>query len=117
MSSDAEGKVILAVIAARENIRLIQPWTSGRDLEALKSDTLVRHAIERAFIAIDSSIKEIPAALLGACGIPAAMIAGFRNALAHTYEDILDERVVLTIREDLPALDASLASMLNAITK
>lgn len=117
MSSDPEGKVALAIVAARENIRLIRLWTSTRDLDALKGDTLVRYAIERAFIAIDSSIKDIPADLLAAHGVPAAMIAGFRNALAHTYEDILDERVLLTIRDDLPALDAVLAEMLEAITK
>ena len=48
-------------------------------------------------------------------GIPAGMIAGFRNALAHTYEDILDERVILTIREDLPVLDAALVAVERAL--
>lgn len=114
MSSEVRGKVALAIIAARENISLIQTWASGRDLEALKADTLVRYAIERAFIAIDSSIRDVPAELLAQHGIPAGMIAGFRNALAHTYDDILDERVILTIRDDLPALDAALAAMLDA---
>jgi len=114
MSSENHGKVALAVLAARENISLIQTWASGRDLEALKTDTLVRYAIERAFIAIDSSIRDIPTALLSEHGIPAGMIAGFRNALAHTYDDILDERVILTIRDDLPVLDAALASILDA---
>ena len=42
------------------------------------------------------------------------MIAGFRNLLAHTYDDILDERVMLTIRDDLPALDTALAQILQA---
>lgn len=115
MSSEAKGKVALAVISARENIRLIHTWASERSLDDLKSDTLVRYAIERAFIAIDSAVRDIPPTLLAVHGIPAAMIAGFRNALAHTYEDILDERVILTIREDLPGLDAALAAMLDAI--
>lgn len=53
-----------------------------------------------------------PADLLARHGVPANLIAGFRNALAHTYEDILDERVMLTIRDDLPALDAALAGIL-----
>ncbi len=74
---------------------------------------MTRYAIERAFIALDSSIKDIPVELLVEHGIPAGMIAGFRNALAHTYEDILDERVLLTIRDDLPALDAAIASILD----
>jgi len=114
MSSEAEGKVVLAILPARENIRLIQTWSSGRDLESLKADTLVRYAIERAFIVIDASIKDIPAEQLSVHGIPAGMIAGFGNALAHTYDDILDERVILTIRDDLPALDAAFATMLDA---
>jgi uncharacterized protein with HEPN domain len=111
MSSDGARKVHRAIDGARENIRLIQTWAEGRDLDALKADIVVRYAIERAFIAIASSIRDIPAALLSAHDIPAGMIAGFRNALAHTYEDILDERVILTIREDLPVLDAALGAM------
>lgn len=43
------------------------------------------------------------------------MIAGLRNALAHAYDDILDQRVILTIQQDLPALDAALASMLKSM--
>lgn len=42
------------------------------------------------------------------------MIAGFRNVLAHTYDDILDERVILTIKDDLPLLDVALAAALAA---
>jgi len=114
MSSET-GKIALAIVAARKNIGLIRSWSSGRDIEVLKADTLVRYAIERAFIAIDSSLKDIPETLLSSHDIPVGMIAGFRNALAHTYDDILDERVILTIRDDLPALDAALATMLDAI--
>jgi uncharacterized protein with HEPN domain len=115
MSSEARGKIVLAILAARENIRLIQTWSGNRDLDALKADTLLRYAIERAFIAIDSALKDVSAPLLDAHRIPAGMIAGFRNALAHTYDDVLDERVILTIREDLPALDKALAAMLDAL--
>lgn len=50
-------------------------------------------------------------------GIPAGMIAGFRNALAHTYDDILDERVILTIRNDLPELDHALGAMLKDLAE
>lgn len=117
MSFETGGKIAAAIAAARENIRLIRTWSSGRDLEALKADTLVRYAIERAFIAIDSSIKDVPVDFLSQHGIPAGMIAGFRNALAHTYDDILDERVILTIREDLPRLDAALQLMLTNLTE
>lgn len=65
-------------------------------------------------MAIDAAIRDIPAEVLAAYDIPAKMIAGFRNVLAHTYDDIVDERVMLTIRDDLPALDAALARILEA---
>ena len=82
----------------------------------MKDDRLRRYGNERAFIVIDSSVKDIPREMLAAHGIPANLIAGFRNALAHTYEDILDERVMLTIRDDLPALDLAFNRMLDVLS-
>ncbi|HRE44361.1 MAG TPA: DUF86 domain-containing protein [Terricaulis sp.] len=114
MPSELRGKITLAVIEARDNVQLIQQWAANLDLDAIKADRKTRYAIERAFIAIDAAIRDIPADVLAAHGIPAKMIAGFRNVLAHTYDDILDERVMLTIRDDLPALDAALARIIHA---
>jgi len=113
MPSEPPSKVTLAVIEARDNVRLIQEWTVGHDLDAIRADCKTRYAIERAFMAIDAAIRDIPADVLVLYGIPAKMIAGFRNALAHTYDDILDERVMLTIKDDLPMLDAALARILE----
>jgi len=112
MSSEPD-KVVLAAIEARDNVRLIREWSAGQDLDAIRADRKTRYAIERAFMAIDAAVRDIPADVLAAHGIPAKMIAGFRNALAHTYDDILDERVMLTINDDLPALDAALARILE----
>ena len=92
------GKTALAIIDARENVALIREWATGHDLEAIKSDRKTRYAIERAFMAIDAALRDIPRPMLDEYAIPANLIAGFRNALAHTYDDILDERVMLTIR-------------------
>jgi uncharacterized protein with HEPN domain len=111
MPSDAEARVARAIVEARDNIALIELWASDAKLDALRSDRKTRYAIERAFIAIDAAIRDIPAELVARYGIPATLIVGFRNALAHTYEDILDERVILTIHEDLPALDSILERM------
>ncbi len=115
MPSEPYGKAALAIIEARENIALIQTWATARDLEALKADKKTRYAIERAFMMIDAAIRDIPEPLLLAHHIPSKLITGFRNALAHTYDDILDERVVLTIREDLPSLDKALERMLGSL--
>jgi uncharacterized protein with HEPN domain len=104
---------VLAVLAARENIALIRTWASGRALEDLRSDTKVRCAIERAFIALDPALRDIPSEIVAAHELPARPVAGFRNALAHTYEDILDERVILTIDESLPELYEKLTLILE----
>ena len=110
-SSDDLARAALAILAARENLALIRSWANGRTLVDLRADTLVRYAIERAFIALDAAMRDIPRDIIDRHALPARLVAGFRNALAHTYDDILDERVILTIREDLPALDARLAEI------
>jgi uncharacterized protein with HEPN domain len=115
MRSELPGKTVLAILEVRENIRLITIWASEGDLDAIKADRKTRYAIERAFMAVDAAIRDIPRHLLDEYRVPANLIAGFRNALAHTYDDIMDERVMLTIAEDLPALDASLAQMLVSL--
>jgi uncharacterized protein with HEPN domain len=76
---------------------------------------MVRYAVERAFIALAAAMRDIPEDVVSAHQLPAAQIAGFRNALSHTYDDIIDERVILTIREDLPALDSQLAAIQLAL--
>lgn len=65
-------------------------------------------------MALDAAVRDIPAETLARHAISARMIAGFRNMLAYSYDDILDQRVVLTIRDDLPALDAAPVQMLGA---
>jgi uncharacterized protein with HEPN domain len=115
MPSDPPGRAALAVLEARENIALIRLWAGEADLDALKRDRKTRYAIERAFIAIDAALRDVPPAMLGAANVPIKLISGFRNLLAHTYDDILDERVMLTIRDDLPALDAALETLLNTL--
>lgn len=113
MPSD-NGRIQEAIVAARDNIALIRDWGADLDLDALKEDRKTRYAIERAFMALDAAVRDIPAETLAAHNIPANVIAGFRNVLAHTYDDILDDRVILTIRDDLPPLDVALRKMLEA---
>jgi len=110
-------RAVPAILAAQENIGLIRTWASGRTLEDLQSDTMVRDAIERAFIALDAALRDIPTDIVATHDLPARPVAGFRNALAHTYEDILDERVILTIDESLPELDAKLALILEQVSE
>ena len=57
----------------------------------------------------------MPPDLIDRYGIPAKLVAGFRNALARTYDDILDERVMLTIADNLPQPDAALEALLEGL--
>lgn len=114
MPSSGDRKTRRAVLTARENIRLIREWSPGT-LEAIRADLRTRYAIERAFLAIDAAVRDIPRELAAAHAIPVDKISGFRNVLAHTYEDLLDERVLLTIEDDLPSLDGALARLLDAL--
>jgi uncharacterized protein with HEPN domain len=61
---------------------------------------------------IDAAIKDIPAAVVARHNLPLELIAGFRNRLAHTYEDVIDKRIAKTIAEDLPDLDAHLIAII-----
>jgi uncharacterized protein with HEPN domain len=115
MSFDQRAATLAAIRAARQNIALIVTWAGEKTLAQLREDLILRYAVERAFIAIDAAVKDIPAQFSERFGLPVRLIAGFRNALAHAYEDIIDERVLLTIKEDLPALDAQLAEMEKAV--
>ena len=85
---------------------------TGRTHDDLRDDTMLRYAVERAFICIDAAVRDISVDLTDKHALPMRFIAGFRNRLAHSYEDIVDERIIDTIRNDLPLLDAQLAATL-----
>lgn len=111
MSSETE-RARRAVAAARRDIVCITNWAAGATLASLQADTKLRYAIERAFMTLNAAIRDIPPAAIERHGLPARSIAGLRNILAHTYDDVLDERIVSTMTDDLPALDAQLAVIL-----
>ncbi len=66
-------------------------------------------------MAIAASLRDIPTEMVDRYGLPNRAVAGFRNTLAHTYDDILDERVILTIDVDLPEMDARLKEALTSL--
>lgn len=112
MSFDAT-KSRRAAIAARNDIARIAMWMVDKTHNDLRDDTLLRYAVERAFMCIDAAIRDIPADLTYKHALPMRFIAGFRNRLAHSYEDIVDERIIDTIRDDLPLLDAQLIGIIS----
>lgn len=99
-----------ALVIARHNAVLIRDWAHGINYAGLGADIMRRYAIERAFILIAEAIKDVPLDLLqGAANhVPWRKITGLRNFLAHTYDDLPDERIMITIQKELPI-------MMNAI--
>jgi uncharacterized protein with HEPN domain len=111
MSSD--NLVEMAVASIRADIERVRIWGAGRSHEDLLVDVMRRYAIERAFIAIGEALRDIPQTLLEgqAPDIPWRQITGFRNWLAHAYDDAPDKRIIETINVDLPLLDRVLAGI------
>jgi uncharacterized protein with HEPN domain len=101
----------LAIEAARAEIARIRAWAGAFDLEELRSDQMRLYAIERAFIALAEALRDIPDDIAALSGLEIRPAIGFRNMLAHSYGDRLDARVIATIREDLPLLDATLTTL------
>lgn len=44
MSSDEDGRIIDAIVAARDNIALVREWAAGFDFQTLKADRKTRYA-------------------------------------------------------------------------
>ncbi len=112
MSSD---RIIThAIIIARHNIALVRDWARSIDYKSFGQDVMRRYAVQYAFIVIGEALKDIPRSLLEKYGpnIPWNQVIGFRNWLSHTYDDLPDPRIMGTINQDLPALDAILQKML-----
>jgi uncharacterized protein with HEPN domain len=114
MSSDKD--MPHAIITARHNIALIQQWWHGISYDDFKNDIMRRYAIQYAFISIGECIEDISRDSLLQAGpeIPWRKITGFRDWLAHTYDDLPDSRIIETI-DDLPSVDAALVKLLNIL--
>lgn len=97
---------------AKQQIVLINSWTSGLDVEAYVADELRRYAVERAFIALGEAVKDLNRLIdlqtLDPDG-PWREPARFRDFLAHDYDDqVIPDIVWATISHGLPDLARAL---------
>jgi uncharacterized protein with HEPN domain len=101
-------------LGAGENIKA---WLDGVTLEQYLDDEILRSAVERQFEivgeALSRALEENPSL---AEPLPEARgVVGFRNRLAHGYDDI-SSRVVWSIAlENLPPLLAKIRRVLKEI--
>jgi uncharacterized protein with HEPN domain len=95
----------------------ITAFVQGRDFDGYLADTMFRSAVERQFEIIGEALTQFAreAPDLGA-RIPALRPAmAMRNALIHGYRSVEDETVWLTVHENLPALRAQVAALLDEL--
>jgi len=103
-----------------ESCDAISAATAGMDLEAYKTNRLVRSSVEREFTIIGEAIAALghSAPEVFASITKARRIVDFRNQLTHEYSSISDtlvwgivERDVLVLRAECEALATGLDSV------
>jgi uncharacterized protein with HEPN domain len=102
-------------LGAGENI---EAWLDGVTLERYSDDAILRSAVERQFEIVGEALNRAleANASLGERLPEARGVVGFRNRLAHGYDDI-SSRVVWSIAlENLPPLLAKIQRVLKELT-
>lgn len=79
---------------------LIGRFTATRDLEAYRSDAMMRSAVERQL------------GIIGEAHPGRRTHRGIRNVLAHGYDIVDDEVVWKAVTLDVPRLNATVAALL-----
>ncbi len=95
---------------------LIRSATAGRSIEDYLGDPVLQHAVERCFEIIGEAMLRIERTDPGVASrfTDHRKIIGFRNRLAHGYDDVKDDQVWLIIKEYLPTPDSEARQLLDA---
>ena len=93
----------------------IASFVEGRTMAEYESDLLLSSAVERQFEIVGEAVSralKVEPELEGR--LPEARKAiGFRNVIAHDYDNVAVELVWSTVHESLPDLMAKLRVLLN----
>lgn len=96
---------------------LIRAATAERSLDDYLADRMLRHGVERCFEIIGEALLRIertdPDVALRVTDH--RKIIGFRNRLAHGYDDIRDDQVWSIIQVYLPALESEAYLLLESV--
>ncbi|MDO8916228.1 MAG: DUF86 domain-containing protein [Coriobacteriia bacterium] len=95
---------------------LIERFLKDLSFAEYQTDSLIRSAVERQFEVVGEALKR---ALKADPGLVASLpdapaIIGFRNVLAHGYDEVVDGLVFKTARESLPGLLERVRGLLDA---
>jgi len=92
----------------------IARFTAGRSREDYANDDMLRSAVERQFeivgVALSAFARAAPERAAAIPELP--QIVGFRNVLAHDYDDVDDEVVWGVVKGKLTELRTTLAKLL-----
>lgn len=107
-------RALSALFDIRESISSIQRFVNGRSKEDYDSDDMMRAAIERKYMIIGEALtrlKKIDLAVFMRIR-EADKIVGFRNVLAHGYDEINDDVSWMIICDKLPILKSDVNGLL-----
>ena len=93
----------------------IAQFLRGRSLADYENDRMVRSAVERQFGIVGEALNRALRADPDLIGLipEAPEVVGFRNVLAHGYEEIVDRLVFNAAQETLPGLLERVRTILN----
>lgn len=93
---------------------LIQKATNGRSLADYLADPMLQHGVERCFEIIGEAMLRLERTDPDVASLftDHRKIIGFRNRLAHGYDDIKNEQVWSIIMDYLPLLESEARRLL-----
>ena len=99
----------------RHSVSRIEHYIEGKALPDYLANSMLRDAIERRFEIIGEALRQLrQVAPEVAEGIPDLnAIIGFRNPIAHQYDDLRDAQVWETVWRDVPALAACIQLLMD----
>jgi uncharacterized protein with HEPN domain len=98
-------KARMALFDIRDNGKYAQNFISGLSFEDFKEDRRTFYAVTRALEIISEAARRLPPELHARHPeLPWRKITGVGNVFRHSYENVAEQQVWLTVREYLPSL-------------
>jgi len=95
-----------------------ESFVRGMDFNTFRADTRTLWATIRAIEIIGEAAKNIPDSVrVRYPAIPWRAMAGMRDKLIHAYASVDSEVVWKTVREDVPALRAAIATVVEDLSQ
>ena len=107
-----------ALTDIRDNIRLAEQFAAGLSVEALKADRRTFYALTRCLEIISEAARRLPQSLRSRHPeLPWRAIMGAGNVYRHDYDNVGEEIVWQTVRDNLAPLLAIVESELSRFPK